>query len=134
MAKRVVPSRTVSGDDVLAAVDEDDLCLNHRRLGAGEEGDKPGVVVVGDVASARIACGFAGEKGVRSSAEKTAYGFGVDGPRRNAVDAHTKWREFGREITGQRFGKSLASANGPISRHDLAAAAAGKKDDAAAPL
>ena len=65
-------SRTVafvSGDDVLAAVDEDDLPLNHRRLRASEEGDQPGVVVVGDVASARIACGFAGEKGVRFFAE-----------------------------------------------------------------
>src|SRR5579872_327003 len=86
-----------SGDNVLASVDEDRLALDHLRLLAREEGDEAGVVVVRDVAAARIAGGLAGEEGVRAGAEEIAHRLGVERAGGDRVDAHAERGELGRE-------------------------------------
>src|SRR3984885_15840761 len=123
-----------AGDDVLAAVDEDDLSLDYRRLRAGKEVDEPSVIVVGDVASAGVAGGLAREECVRLPSEKIPHCPRVQGAGRDAINAHAKRREFRREIARERLGKRLAGSYSPVGRDDLAAAAAGEEDYAASPL
>ena len=76
-------------DDVLAAVDEDDLPLNHLRLRTGEKFDQADIVVVGDVSAAGIAGGLLRQEGIGFLAEEVADGFGVERAGRNAIDPHT---------------------------------------------
>ena len=90
-----------SCDHVLSAVDENHLPLNHLGFRARQKLDQAGVVVVSDVAAARIAGGLLPQERVLARSKQVANRLRIQRARRDAIDANAARGEFRRQIANR---------------------------------
>ena len=105
-------SSSVSGDDILAAVDEDHLSLHHLRLRTGKEFNQSDIVLVRDVSAAGIAGRLLRQEGVGSIAEEVADGLGVEsawGDLKNPLIFKFKKKTMKAGFFGFDLGEALQS-------------------------